>query len=219
MTRFDPHVARSLLRHELQLLCAGVAHAELGRRLGVSRAAFSQMLAGRNLPSLPALEVLTDHFDQRDRLPYLRELLRDARAYRRRWADPTGRGLAEGLRLTAARITAFDRCTVNPALRTSAYSAALGYEPPTVGHAAVTWFVEEPVLLRLVEHAETMSTQIDRLIVGHRAVRGLPPGSSEWVGDGWDGMAEPRLTRHAPANPLVIDTFDVTSAVTSLSTL
>lgn len=74
-------VARRLLRFEVERLCAraGVTHAELGARLGISRPAFSQAAAGRNLLSKPTLEVLAAHLDAVDLLPWLIELWAIAR--------------------------------------------------------------------------------------------------------------------------------------------
>jgi transcriptional regulator with XRE-family HTH domain len=74
---FGPQVARRVLRYELDRLCeqAGKTQAEAGERLGVSRASFSHLVSGKNLPSRPAVEILMDFFGRSDRTPAMFELL------------------------------------------------------------------------------------------------------------------------------------------------
>lgn len=185
-TTLDPRVARSLLRYEIQLMCRNTTHAEMGKRLDVSRASFTQLLSGKNLPSQPTLEVLATHFDQLSRLPMLIRLLNQAKTRSTDSAPITqaqNGELAIGLYQTAKTITAFDTYLVNPALRTSAYSSALRAYPIHSNKAsALAWYVGEHVLHRQVGSAETMRQQRTHLATlancGHIDIRIIPLKSS-----------------------------------------
>lgn len=177
-----PVVARRLLRYELERMCAkaGVTHAEMGERLGVSRASFTQLLAGKNLPSRPALEVMAQHLDAAQRLPRLVELLAVARprtAEREAGAGVHDHELALGLEAFAAEIEVFDPAAVTPLLQTRAYArelvgteeevnarlrrqGTLTAEEPAVFH----FLTDEHALRRRVGGVETMAEQCDHLL-------------------------------------------------------
>jgi hypothetical protein len=120
-------VARRLLRYELERMCAaaGVTHAEMGARLGVSRASFSQAVAGKNLLSRPALEVLATHLDVVGRLPWLIELLALARGAVGEAAGVRDQELAIGLEAVAVRVEVFDPLAVTPLLQAPGYARGL----------------------------------------------------------------------------------------------
>ncbi|MGX7824089.1 helix-turn-helix domain-containing protein [Actinokineospora sp. 24-640] len=125
-----PAEARRLLRYELEQMCAkaGVTHAEMGARLGVSRASFTQLLAGKNLPSRPALEIMAQHLDATRELPRLVELLAVARlrsAEREPGPGAHDHELAIGMEAFAERLMVFDPWRVPLHLRTEMYADAL----------------------------------------------------------------------------------------------
>ena len=189
-----PRVARRLLRYELERMCAraGVTHAEMGARLGVSRASFSQAVAGKNLLSRPALEVLATHLDAVERLPWLIELLALARP---RHGEPVrlrDQELALGLEAFAVRIEVFDPLAVTPLLQTAEYARELvdDVHADEVGRRRGTITADEPAeldyladelaLLRPVGGPAIMGDQYDHLIamseLPNVTLRVLPAG-------------------------------------------
>lgn len=189
-----PRVARRLLRYELERMCAaaGVTHAEMGARLGVSRASFSQAVAGKNLLSRPALEVLATHLDAADRLPWLIELLAVARP---KSEEPVGlhdRELALGLEAVARRIEVFDPLAVTALLQSPRYAREWGGDAHAaeVARRGATLTADEPAdleyladefaLRRVVGGPGVMREQRDHLLeLGARpnvVVRVIPAG-------------------------------------------
>ncbi len=155
---FGPQVARRVLRYELDRLCerAGKTHTQAGERLGMSRAGFAHLISGRNLPSQPALEILTDFFGRPDRLPLMLELLAVARLRPDQLStfdqdiEPSSSmddfELAVGLEAVAGGIEVFDPMIVNGLLQTEAYAREL-----IAYHGSITLGVdiEKSVALRL----------------------------------------------------------------------
>ncbi|WP_433266361.1 helix-turn-helix domain-containing protein [Actinosynnema sp. CS-041913] len=149
---FSPKVARRVLRYELERLYeqSGKTHAQIGERLGVTRANFTHMLSGKNLPSKPAIEVLADFFGRRDRLPMMLDLLAASKARADQLGDPLSTmndfELVVGLEAVATNIEAFEPMLVTGLLQTEGYARALiGY------HASITpgVDVEQSVAVRL----------------------------------------------------------------------
>ena len=153
-----PQVARRVLRYELDRLCtqAGKTHADAGKRLGVSRVGFTHLVTGRNLPSQPALEILTAFFGRPDKLPMLVSLLGIAKLKPDHQGTMRQPGeslstmedfeLAVGLEAFATGIEVFDPLIVNGLLQTEQYARELiGY------HASITLGVdvEASVALRM----------------------------------------------------------------------
>lgn len=154
---FGPQVARRVLRYELDRLCeqAGKTHAQAGERLGVSRVGFTHLVSGKNLPSRPALEVLTAFFGRPDRLPLMLELLAVAKL------KPDQQGTVQqdvessssmndfelfiGLEAVASGLDAFEPMIINGLLQTEAYAREL-----ITYHASITLGVdvEKSVTLR-----------------------------------------------------------------------
>lgn len=159
LSKVDPSAARQLLSFELTLWCrrAGVRHSEVGDRLGVSRAAASQMLAGKNLPSKPALEVLLNLVGAEDRIPLLCEVLSIARgkgsnADRSESGHNLVRGgdLAVGLAAVAETIDVFDFGRVTPVVEESA-----------TGTARFCWFLAERALHEFASGSHDTRAQVE----------------------------------------------------------
>jgi transcriptional regulator with XRE-family HTH domain len=155
---FGPQVARRVLRYELDRLCeqAGKTRAQAGERLGVSRVGFTHLVSGKNLPSRPALEVLTEFFGRPDRLPLMLALLAVAKL------KPDQQGTVQqdieasssmndfelfiGLEAVATGLDAFEPMIINGLLQTEAYARELiSY------HASITLGVDvdKSVALRM----------------------------------------------------------------------
>lgn len=203
-----PAEARRLLRYELEQMCAkaGVTHAEMGARLGMSRASFTQLLTGKNLPSRPALEVMVQHLDAVWQLPRLVELLAVARL-RSTEREPGPRvrdhELAIGLEAFAEGLAAFDPWRVPLHLRTEMYANALtaldsgprdtsrerrqapltGDDPPDF-----LWVTTEHALRRRVGSPLVMRDQLAYLVeMGGRptiSIRVIPASADGVVGAG-----------------------------------
>jgi hypothetical protein len=148
---FGPQVARRVLRYELVRLCtqAGKNPTQAGERIGISRVGFTHFLSGKNLPSRPALEILMDYFNRRDRIPHMLALLSVAKLK----ADQQGTlstmndfELFVGLEATATTIEVFDPMLITGLLQTEAYAREL-----ITYHASITLDVdpEAGVALRL----------------------------------------------------------------------
>ncbi|MGX7824021.1 helix-turn-helix domain-containing protein [Actinokineospora sp. 24-640] len=193
--RVEPGVARRLLRYELQRMCAdsGVTHAQMGARLGVSRASFTQMLMGKSLPSRAALEVLANHLGASNRLPMLLEVLGLARS--RSDTDSTGgdRDLLVGLEAYAHTIEVYDPLVISPPLRASAYARVLSDAGPPRGGmfwgdnpATLVWIVEEHALRRVVGDAAVMRSQYVHLCalaeLPHVTIQVMPADSGAHPG-------------------------------------
>jgi transcriptional regulator with XRE-family HTH domain len=154
--------ARQLLRFELGLWCdrAGVRHADVGARLGVSRASASQLIAGVNLPSKAALEVMLRFLGAEDRIPVLTEVLRIARdkgrkpdhsaSYRRAVHDGD---LAIGLEALSEAIDVFGVGPAVPVLRQG-----------NAGTARLCWLLEERALPQIVADKTAARDQVGRLV-------------------------------------------------------
>ena len=105
----DRQVARRLLCFELSRLLTArkVTHAQAGAWLGVSRASFSQAVSGKNLLSMPALEVLLGHLGAEQasaRLLHLHKLARKSPPL----AAARGTELVVGLEAYGSRIELYD---------------------------------------------------------------------------------------------------------------
>ncbi len=191
---FSPKVARRVLRYELERLYeqSGKTHALIAERLGVTRANVTHILSGKNMPSKPALEVLSDFFQRPDRLPMLLDLLAASKAR----VDQPGAPLSTmndfellvGLEAVATNIETFEPTLVTGLLQTEGYARALiGYHAtitPGVDveqsievrlqrQSAITreqnpvalWCVlEERALRRPVGDGEVMRAQLDHLL-------------------------------------------------------
>ena len=188
-------VARRLLRYELERMCAaaGVTHAEMGARLGVSRASFSQAVAGKNLLSRPAMEVLATHLDVVDRLPWLVELLTLARGALGEAACVRDQELAVGLEAIAVRVEVFDPLAVTPLLQAPGYARELAgaAHADAVARrrgvltaddpAELDCVADELALRRPVGGSSVMAEQYGHLLAmadsPHVTIRVLPAGS------------------------------------------
>lgn len=170
-----PVVARRLLRFELA--CAlrerGVSHEKAAARLRVSRASFSQMIAGHNLPHPAALEIVAHYLGIGSDLPWLLELLACARSERSRPAPSGDRELAEGLEAYADAIEVYDAAVLSPLMVDGRRGAVLNMPHPP----AVWWLVEEHVLRRSSSGAATVR-QVERMRrvaeLEHVTIRVLP---------------------------------------------
>jgi transcriptional regulator with XRE-family HTH domain len=140
-----PTVARRLLSYELTRMvsAAGITHAAMGERLQVSRASFSQLLAGKSLPSRAVLEVVLGHLDALSELPRLADLLRLARSGPQ---TPSlgDRDLLCGLESYAHRIEVYDPLVISPLFGGGRRGLLLDAEQAP----EVTWVVEEHALRR-----------------------------------------------------------------------
>ncbi|MFC5290549.1 Scr1 family TA system antitoxin-like transcriptional regulator [Actinokineospora guangxiensis] len=192
--RVGARVARRLLRYELERMCAaaGVTHAEMGARLGVSRASFSQAVAGKNLLSRPAMEVLATHLDVVGRLPWLIELLTLARGPLGEAAGVRDQELAIGLEAVAVRVEVFDPLAVTPLLQAPGYArglagaahadaVALRQGVLTAGEPAeLDWVADESALRRPVGGPSAMAEQHAHLLamadLPNVTIRVLPAG-------------------------------------------
>lgn len=180
----ESHVARRVLRFELERLCAGVRHDMIAGWLGVSRPSASAALACKNLFSKPALEVILTRLDRLEQFPHLAALLQAARRRPARGV-PVGRTarrddvLAVGLEAFAHSITVFDPWTVPPHLQTEAYAAALDsidMSPSSTGREqrqallqdsnapAFRWVTVEHALTRIVGSEVVMRDQFRHLL-------------------------------------------------------
>jgi hypothetical protein len=158
------HSARRFFRYERERICAekGVTHAEAGARVGVSRASFTQMLAGKSLLSRPAVEVLGMHFGFAESVPRLLEVLGIAR-YGDNSDTPVvpGEELVRAVEAYATEIIAFDPLVVPPLAQTPAYAQALASTsiPRALG--------------RDVDHAHRMLLQRQQAVSGTSPARFL----------------------------------------------
>ncbi|MGX7825720.1 helix-turn-helix domain-containing protein [Actinokineospora sp. 24-640] len=192
----ESQVARRLLRFELELWCSrsGVTHAELGARLGISRASVTQFLTGKNLLSRAALEVMLSYLGAEHRLPVLTEILTIARSGRNPGAAVCGYvggagwwvldgALAVGLEAVSDTIEVYDTSVITPLLRTGDYTRCLaeafGGQLARVdderwsrrretisadASAQLCWVVQEQVLYREVGDARVMADQCAHLV-------------------------------------------------------
>jgi hypothetical protein len=140
----DGQVARRLLCFEVSrlLVARKVTHAQAGAWLGVSRASFSQAVAGKNLLSMPALEVLLGRLGAEQssaRLLHLHKLARKSSPL------ATGRGpeLLIGVEACASRIELYDVARFG-GLITGDRSRVLGGG----GGPELVWMVEEHLARR-----------------------------------------------------------------------
>jgi hypothetical protein len=151
----DPVAARRFLRFELELWCARarVRHADLGARLGVSRASVTQMMLGKSLPSQATLEVTLAHLGASHRIPVLTEALAIGRSARARTrggsesAGASGRQVRDGELALAleTQATAIDVYAVSALARRDCPGlAAIDRSAP-----AVRLFVDQHLLARM----------------------------------------------------------------------
>jgi transcriptional regulator with XRE-family HTH domain len=182
-----PLIARRALRYELSRMCdnSPVTHSELGARLGTSRASVSQILAGVNLPSRAALEVIVRHLGQVHRLPDLVPLLDQARHARGRLPRPCAvpdRELELGLEAKSEAVTAVSFSRVPSLLVSRTYLRSISGDKETAelhdlerrrlvlaGDDPIkfTWFSDEPFLRRFmaVTPADLVREQIGHLLM------------------------------------------------------
>lgn len=190
---FGPQVARRVLRYELDRLCtqAGKNPTQAGERIGISRVGFTHLLSGKNLPSRPALEVLMDYFNRRDRIPHMLDLLTVAKLKSDQQATPSTTAdfeLFVGLEATATTIEVFEPLLITGLLQTDAYARELiTYHASIIldvdieasvelrlsrksaltrdANAAELWYVlEEQALRRPVGNPAVMADQLDHLL-------------------------------------------------------
>ncbi|MGX7828723.1 Scr1 family TA system antitoxin-like transcriptional regulator [Actinokineospora sp. 24-640] len=137
-----PSVARRLLRFELERLVAEtrVTHATVASWLGVSRASVTLALAGKNLVSQPAIEVLCNRLDRAAWFPRSSSLLAAARRKTEPDVDAVSGQrdveLVVGLEAFAEQVTVFDPWLVPVHLQTQMYAAALAKLGSTVQNVA-----------------------------------------------------------------------------------
>ena len=195
--RLRPSVARRLLSYELRRMVAraGVTHREMGDRLGISRAGFSQMVSGENLPSVAVLEVVTIHLGAAHDLPRLLDLLAAARSGRGVIQSPSDRDLVCGLEAYADLVEVYDAVRVTHLILDDERRAVL-----TAGDSPeVVWLVEEHVMRRPLSSA-------DRMRVGR--VLEMPNVTVQVVP--WNATPNPGLTGafeivHGPAGVVVCE--------------
>ncbi|MGX7825271.1 Scr1 family TA system antitoxin-like transcriptional regulator [Actinokineospora sp. 24-640] len=134
-------MARRLLCFELARLLAArsVTHGQAGAWLGTTRASFSQAIAGKNLLSVPALEVLLGRLEALPRLLHLR------RSANRSPLRPTASGpeLVIGLEAYASRIELYDVAKFGGLITTDRWRVLDGADAPEL-----LWLVEEHLTRR-----------------------------------------------------------------------
>ncbi|MGX7827534.1 helix-turn-helix domain-containing protein [Actinokineospora sp. 24-640] len=148
-----PDVARLLLRYEIDRLCkrAGATHAEMGERLGTSRAAFTQIISGKTLPSKPAVEVIGRYLGSEPESQELIEILEQAK----KGPPPSAAEVRHGFKLTwglchtAKRIEIFSQNSIPSFLQTSMPAAprTSGAELRPNADAIVLCILNEQALL------------------------------------------------------------------------
>ncbi|GGS21247.1 Scr1 family TA system antitoxin-like transcriptional regulator [Actinokineospora fastidiosa] len=140
----DGQVARRLLCFELSKLLTTqkVTHAQAGAWLGVSRASFSQAIAGKNLLTMPALEVLLGHLGAEQasaRLLHLHKLARKSSSL----TGGRGSELAVGLEAYASLIELYDLTRFGDLIADDRYQALTRANAP-----ALVWLAEEHLTRR-----------------------------------------------------------------------
>ncbi|MGX7827736.1 Scr1 family TA system antitoxin-like transcriptional regulator [Actinokineospora sp. 24-640] len=169
----DKDVARRLLCFELVRLLAArsVTHGQVGEWLGTTRASVTQAIAGKNLLSAPALEVLLRRLDALEALPrwlHLRKLAH------RSPSRPTlsGPELVVGLEAYASRVELYDVACFGGLITTDRWHVLDGDDPPEL-----LWLVEEHLTRR-------PQPAVFRALVRH--VLGLPNVTVQVVPYGLD---------------------------------
>ncbi|MGX7824575.1 DUF5753 domain-containing protein [Actinokineospora sp. 24-640] len=206
-----PVEARRVLRFELEWLFVetGVTHATVASWLGVSRASVTQALAGKNLLSQPAIEVVCNRLGRMELFQRLASLLTAARG---RGTAPAGiaghaiprdTDLVLGLEAFAEQVTVFDPWLVPPHLQTQTYADALTapddtqHETRERRQSALTdsddsldflWVTTEHVLHRRVGSPSVMRAQLAHLVeMGERenvCIRVIPATADTLVDAG-----------------------------------
>ncbi|MFC5290409.1 Scr1 family TA system antitoxin-like transcriptional regulator [Actinokineospora guangxiensis] len=153
----DPVAARRFLRFELELWCARarVRHADLGARLGVSRASVTQMMLGKSLPSQAALEVTLTHLGASHRIPVLTEALAIGRSARARTRGDSESAGACGRQVRDGEL-ALALATQATAIDVYAMSAVASRDCPGLvasdrSTVALRLFVDQHLLARMSE--------------------------------------------------------------------